>query len=233
MGEFVKRKMTSLQRGLAPDNMGGIGSSDFSSVDMSSSNSQPVPQMDVERGPSSFGNVQTTLTEPVSETLMRDVRMVGNKIGYVIWPRPDSMKELSRNWDLWGPLALCLLLSIVLSINAPDDQKALVFAAVFVIVWLGSAIVTVNALLLGGSLSFFHSVCVLGYCVFPIDVAAILCTLWGNALFKMIIVPACFVWATGASVGFLTELVPPKRAVLALYPVGLFYLSISWIVFVE
>jgi len=63
--------MTSLQGGLAPDNMGGLGSSDFSSIDMSSSNLQPVPQMDVERGASSFGNVQTTLTEPVSETLVR------------------------------------------------------------------------------------------------------------------------------------------------------------------
>ena len=81
--------------------------------------------------------------------------------------------------------------------------------------------------------SFFHSVCVLGYCVFPIDVAAILCTMWNNALFKSIIVPACFAWSTGASVGFLKELVPPRRAVLALYPVALFYLSISWIVFVE
>jgi len=98
---------------------------------------------------------------------------------------------------------------------------------------LGSAIVTVNALLLGGTLSFFHSVCVLGYCVFPIDVAAVICTLFNYSIVKAVVVPICFVWATGASVGFLTDLVPQKRAVLALYPVVLFYLSISWIVFVE
>merc|ERR1719183_17464 len=185
-----------------------------------------VSQLDVENpaGPSGFGVVKTTLDEPVSETLMRDVRMVANKIGYVVYPRAGSMKELSRNWDLWGPLVLCLLLSIILSMHAPADQTALVFAAVFVIVWLGSAVVTVNALLLGGSLSFFHSVCVLGYCIFPIDVAAVLCSVWGNGVFKLIVVGGCFVWSTGASVGFLTDLVPPKRAVLALYPVGLFYL---------
>merc|ERR1712196_35705 len=185
-------------------------------------------------GPTGLGGgVKTTLDESVSETLMRDVRMVAHTIGFVVYPRAGSMKELSRNWDLWGPLVLCLFLSIVLSMNAPDDQKALVFAAVFVIVWLGSAIITINALLLGGTLSFFHSVCVLGYCVFPINVAAVLCSLWGNIVFKIIVVPTCFVWATGASAGFLTDLVPPKRAALALYPVGLFYLSISWIVFVE
>merc|ERR1712072_172593 len=190
--------------------------------------------MEMEKGATGLGGgVKTTLDESVSDTLMRDVRMVANKIGFVVYPRAGSMKELSRNWDLWGPLVLCLFLSIVLSMHAPADQTALVFAAVFVIVWLGSAVVTVNALLLGGNLSFFHSVCVLGYCLFPIDVAALLCSPWGNNLFKMIVVPFCFVWSTGASVGFLTDLVPPKRAVLALYPVGLFYLSISWIVFVE
>lgn len=49
------------------------------------------------------------------------------------------------------PLSLCCLHRI-LSWNAPNDQKALVFASVFVIVWVGSAVITVNALLLGGSL---------------------------------------------------------------------------------
>merc|ERR1712196_276798 len=185
-------------------------------------------------GPTGLGGgVKTTLDESVSETLMRDVRMVAHTIGFVVYQRAGSMKELSRNWDLWGPLVLCLFLSIVLSMNAPDAQKALVFAAVFVIVWLGSAVVTVNALLLGGTLSFFHSVCVLGYCIFPLDVAAILVTFWSNAVFKTIVVPCCFVWATTASVGFLQDLIPEKRKMLALYPVTLFYMTISWIVWVE
>merc|ERR1711904_509787 len=207
--------------------MGSIGES--TAIDVAPS----VPSVEQEAPGGFGGGVRTTLDEPVSETLMRDVRMVANKIGYVVYPRAGSMKELSQNWDLWGPLVLCLFLSIILSMNAPDDQKALVFAAVFVIVWVGSAIVTVNALLLGGNLSFFHSVCVLGYCVFPIDVAALLCGFIGNNLFKMIVVPACFVGSTGASVGFLRDLVPAQRTMLALYPVGLFYMSLSWIVFVE
>jgi hypothetical protein len=36
------------------------------------------------------------------------------------------------------------------------------FAEVFVIVWLGSMVVTLNTKLLGGHISFFQSVCVLG-----------------------------------------------------------------------
>lgn len=71
------------------------------------------------------------------------------------------------------------------------------FAEVFVIVWIGAAIVTVNAKLLGGHMwgnflisycfkkkkllkyflnsSFFQSVCVLGYCLAPLAVALIVC----------------------------------------------------------
>ena len=80
---------------------------------------------------------------------------------------------LHQSGDLWGPLLVCLLLSSVLSISTPSDSSSLVFATVFVIVWCGAALVTVNAQLLGGSISFFQSVCILGYCVFPLTLASI------------------------------------------------------------
>ena len=40
----------------------------------------------------------------------------------------------------------------MLSLSAPEDQKALVFAGVFVLVWIGAAIITLNAQLLGGAM---------------------------------------------------------------------------------
>ena len=77
--------------------------------------------------------------------------------------------------DLWGPLLVCLLLSTILSFTAPSDSTSLVFATVFVIVWAGAVAVTLNAQLLGGSISFFQSVCILGYCVFPLTLSALTC----------------------------------------------------------
>lgn len=47
---------------------------------------------------------------------------------------------------------VCLALSIMLSFSASGDQGALVFAAVFVVVWCGAALVTLNAQLLGGTM---------------------------------------------------------------------------------
>lgn len=39
--------------------------------------------------------------------------------------------------------------------------------------WGGAIIVTINTKLLGGRISFFQCVCVLGYCLFPIVLGAL------------------------------------------------------------
>ena len=49
------------------------------------------------------------------------------------------------------------------------------FADIFIIFWIGSIVVTVNSKLLGGHISFFQCVCVLGYCVLPLAIALIVC----------------------------------------------------------
>lgn len=172
-----------------------------------------------------------TLDEPVMDTVMRDVRMVGNKMMCVLNPRKANIQTL-KDWDLWGPLFLCLMLALVLSWFAPVEQKSLVFASVFVIIWCGAAVVTVNALLLGGNISFFQSVCVLGYCIFPLNIASVVCLAGGNILWRIAVVAVCFFWSTGASLGFMGELVPPNRKALAVYPLFLFYTSIGWLILI-
>lgn len=56
-----------------------------------------------------------------------------------------------RDWDLWGPLIFCLLLSLLLSFTARADQKDAVFSGVFAMIWLGEAVVTLQIRLLGGN----------------------------------------------------------------------------------
>jgi len=172
-----------------------------------------------------------TINEPVSTTICRDLRRVGIKLKHVLIPR-DTVKEL-RNWDLWGPLFLCLLLAITLSWGAADAGDANRFAIVFVIVWMGAGVVTLNAALLGGNISFLQSVCVLGYCLAPLNVAALLCKIWGNKVYQLIIVFVGFAWSTRASVGFMAQLIQSERKVLAVYPVLLFYLCIGWFILVQ
>ncbi|KAK4702080.1 protein YIPF6, partial [Phenoliferia sp. Uapishka_3] len=136
----------------------------------------------------SVGGVQTetrytgsdTLDEPVTETIvslfpififMRDLRAIGTKVVQVL--HPTSGNAVLRDWDLWGPLVFCLALAVLLSMNATAEQSLPIFTGVFVLVWVGSIVITLNAKLLGGKVSFFQSLCVLGYCLFPLDIAAL------------------------------------------------------------
>lgn len=74
----------------------------------------------------------------------------------------NHMSPGLRDWDLWGPLVFCLLLSTLLSLRSRDTQREIVFSGVFAIVWIGMSVVTMQIKLLGGNmyisspLSLFH-----------------------------------------------------------------------------
>lgn len=68
----------------------------------------------------------------------------------------NNMTPGLRDWDLWGPLVFCLLLSMLLSFNAGADQKEVVFSGVFAMVWIGEAVVTMQIKLLGGNMYVFR-----------------------------------------------------------------------------
>eukprot|EP00761_Pharyngomonas_kirbyi_P012568 gb/GECH01012595.1/.p1 GENE.gb/GECH01012595.1/~~gb/GECH01012595.1/.p1 ORF type:complete len:204 (+),score=28.79 gb/GECH01012595.1/:1-612(+) len=194
--------------------------------------------MDIEQGPEEqhTDTTQThqepydTLEEPVLTTIFRDVKAIGRKVKLVMLPQGETTKKELRNWDLWGPLFLCLFLAIILGFNAKSDQLGLVFGSAFVIVWLGAAVVTLNAQLLGGNLSFFQSVCTLGYCLFPFDVAALICLFFNMLAVRSVVSLLAVAWALFASYGFISGSVPEKRKALALYPVSLFYIFIAFLI---
>jgi hypothetical protein len=140
-----------------------------------------------------------------------------------------------KDWDLWGPLIVCLFLAVTLSFKAPNGQASLVFAAVFCAVWVGGAVVTINAQLLGGSISFFQSLCVLGYCIFPMALAAfaigclkIIISTW--LWLDFIFVAVGFLWSTRVSSIFIGLYVGKERRFLALYPVFFFYTFLGWMI---
>ncbi|KAG7203780.1 hypothetical protein KM043_013801 [Ampulex compressa] len=180
-----------------------------------------------------------TLDEPIKDTILRDVRAVGKKFYHVLYPK--EKKSLLKEWDLWGPLVLCTFMAMILqgssdTANNTNDGGP-EFAEVFVIVWIGSMVVTLNSKLLGGNISFFQSVCVLGYCLLPTCIALIICRIilmveQTGYLFalRFIVTVIGFIWATYASMAFLGDSQPVGRKALAVYPMFLFYFVISWLV---
>eukprot|EP01135_Chromosphaera_perkinsii_P009516 Nk52_evm6s1779 gene=Nk52_evmTU6s1779 len=176
-----------------------------------------------------------TLDEPVTATIYRDMAMICRKFYQVLVPRSSSAggNNLLRDWDLWGPLVLCVTLAMLLRDSAPDNQKVLVFSGVFVIVWCGAGVVTLNSQLLGGKLSFFQSLCVLGYCILPLVCAAGVGKLLGMHWLNVPVVAVGFGWSIFASHAFLTNSQPADRKGLVNYPIILFYLVIAFMILLQ
>lgn len=138
-----------------------------------------------------------------------------------------------------GPLLICLLLSVRLSLAADVNQGPIVFSATFFIVWLitnntrfGAAVVTLNGQLLGGRISFPQSVCALGYCTFPLLSAAFL-NLILPFFIKIIVTGIAYAWSTLAALNFLKDLNLENKRALALYPIFLFYFFIAWLILIS
>ncbi|KAF0441112.1 Yip1-domain-containing protein [Gigaspora margarita] len=171
-----------------------------------------------------------SLDEPIYETILRDLRKIAIKLRLVLYPKGNQ--DVLRDWDLWGPLIFCLTLSTLLSAGA-SDQGISVFTGVFVIVWSGAAIVTINAKLLGGKISFFQSICILGYCVFPLVLVAFIDLFIGKKVYiRLPLSIMAFAWSSWASVNFISTSHLTNRRALVIYPLFLFYFLIGWIVLI-
>lgn len=104
------------------------------------------------------------------------------------------------------------------------------FAVAFAVLAAGAIILTLNVLLLGGRINFFQSLSLLGYCLFPLDVGALICMLKDNVLLKIIAVVVTLAWSSWAAYPFMSAAVNPRRKALALYPVFLMYVSVGFLI---
>ncbi|CAK7337595.1 unnamed protein product [Dovyalis caffra] len=181
--------------------------------------------------PTGFGSPPNTLTEPVWDTVKRDLSRIVSNLKLVVFPNPyreDPGKAL-RDWDLWGPFFFIVFLGLTLSWSA-SVKKSEVFAVAFALLAAGAIILTLNVLLLGGHIIFFQSLSLLGYCLFPLDIGALICMLKDNVIVKVIVVSVTLAWSSWAAYPFMSSAVNPRRKALALYPVFLMYVSVGFLI---
>ncbi|KAF9680563.1 hypothetical protein SADUNF_Sadunf06G0134800 [Salix dunnii] len=201
--------------------------------------SVPLPPLPPSTGKSSggdiaatgFGSLPNTLTEPVWDTVKRDLSRIVSNLKLVVFPNPyreDPGKAL-RDWDLWGPFFFIVFLGLTLSWSA-SVKKSEVFAVAFALLAAGAVILTLNVLLLGGHIIFFQSLSLLGYCLFPLDIGALICMFKDNVIIKLIVVFVTLAWSSWAAYPFMSSAVNPRRKALALYPVFLMYVSVGFLI---
>ena len=177
-------------------------------------------------------NMSSTLNESVLQSLFRDISQIFIRIRYVVFPFGSGTRRL-KNWDLWGPLVLCIGLAWTLSSTATSADANAIFGTVFCLIWVGSAVVTINGQVLGGSISIFHSVCTLGYSLFPMNVAAIICVFLKDKIdftLALIITTVAFLWSFKSASVYMEEMMGPNKKGLAIYPIFLFYIFLAFFI---
>ena len=189
-------------------------------------------QSENQKGNSKYIISKNTLNESIITTINRDLLLIYTKIKYVVNPFiPREQKDTQiRQWDLWGPLVLNMTLAFTLSFNT--KEKSQMTTLIFVIFWLGGVILFLNANFLGVKTSIFQMLCLLGYCLFPLNLAAIIVTLFNfNDILRLIIVILNLFWSIYSSSDYLKIMINQDQRYLVLYPFILFYLYISWFIF--
>ena len=177
-------------------------------------------------------NNKSTLDESIYATINRDLFMIYLKIKYVINPFISKEKKYNhiRQWDLWGPLILNIILALTLVINT--KEKGQITTLIFIIFWLGGCAIYLNNYFLGVKASIFQIFCLLGYCLFPLNLSAIIVTIinW-NDIFRLIVVGFTCFWSIYSSSDYLKVITTQDQRYLVLYPCILFYLYLSWFIF--
>ena len=143
--------------------------------------------------------VHNSLNEPIMTSLTRDLNRIYSKLKVVALPVYSEAKNKElKQWDLWGPFIICLLLGIILCFTSKKNS-GLVFSMIFIIMWIGAMVITMNSSLLGGKLTLMQCICLLGYCTFPSVVASLFNRVFLKflpSIGKLIIVFISFLWST-------------------------------------
>lgn len=226
--------------------------------DMMSTDSPSTSSINIKSSHSGGSHVPSmdTLDEPISETLLRDLKGIASKTRHILLPTSSSgaYKSVLKDWDLWGPLLLCTFMGLTLHHNG-DGRVGPHFAEIFVLIWLGSYVVGLNYKLLSlaptrrktsgknallASPSIFQLLCVLGYCLVPPcggiillkAIESVFTLQMHNLLYEKLFVGTLlgFIWPTVSAVRILSRYQDQEKRLLAIYPIALFYFIISWFI---
>ena len=191
----------------------------------------------------------STLDESISKTFKRDVDRIASNVKNVLdakrvflgrnnndsgdGERIDAARQQPlRDWDLYGPLIFVLLFGVCLSSSSSGggggkSDAGTIFSVVFATVAFGGVALTLNVKFLGGKIIFLQAMSLIGYCIFPLDVSALLCRASTNSVYRFVVVALGVAWSAAASVPFVSAAVVDERKALAVYPMVLLYVTLG------
>ena len=174
-----------------------------------------------------------TLNESISSSIIRDLKLIYYKLKYVMNPFSSNVdrKKHIQQWDLWGPLLFVTFLSCTLAINSKDKSHTII--SIFAIFWIGNILVYINGNLLNSNIKFFQTICLLGYCLFPLNISALILSITHfYEILRVIIVLITLIWSLFSVKQYFKSLTSDDQSKLVFYPAILLFLFISWFILV-
>jgi len=191
------------------------------------------PVKDSGSGSDNTNGAYDTLDEPVLTSITRDLKAVGQKLTFVLFPKSNN--SLLRDWDLWGPLFLCIYTGLLLQGMAKDSETSR-FTTVFLVMWIGTVVVTYNAVFVQkATLSVFQAVCVIGYCLAPqaavVTIFEVLHIFGVSQTFlRYLLLLASVGWSSYASFRLLQSSTEEEKKVVVIGPIVLLYATMGLLI---
>lgn len=101
-------------------------------------NAGPKPVIPPRSNMTGFGPAQNTLTEPVWETVKRDVMRIVSNLKLVVFPNPyrEDPGKAMRDWDLWGPFFFIVFLGLTLSWSASIEKVTITTKQISIVLFV-------------------------------------------------------------------------------------------------
>lgn len=183
----------------------------------------------------SINPLGSSLTEPVTDTIRRDIDVIVAKLKF-FFVHTDKSKEVMsneiRNYDLWGPFVFTLFFAFFVTLRSGKSIEAM-FSIIIIYICFGILGVTLNTRLLRIHLTLMQGASLIGYSLFPMNAAAVFLSFF--YFLPQFLKVAVTVVAVGASVkcGYETVkcIAPEEKTLLVTYPLVLFYLGLGCFLF--
>lgn len=159
---------------------------------------------------------------------MKDLSSICTKTRFALLPfsYEEKLAEL-RNWDLWGPLIFCILMTVFIAFASSQSQIDDIFGVIYLLLFGGAVVIGVNSNLVGADSSVFMMMSILGYCLAPFVLAALANLMVRKYVGFMGIAGIsgfCWFWAVKSASVFIAASCRRTRRWLALYPIMLYYM---------
>lgn len=178
-------------------------------------------------------NGVNSLKEPIKATLKRDVETIYTKLKFFFnfnAPINSHMEHEIRNYDLWGPFVFFLMFAVTSSLHQRSVEG--VFTVVIMVLTFGSFILTVNSKLLNVNLSILQGVSLIGYSMFPMNIASLFTCIFYflPAMLKAAVAIFCAFCSIRCGHRVVDCIAQKDKVYLVGFPLVIFYLSLCWII---